>query len=128
MLGVHIAIAAFIVFFTIAIPTGARLGWVFVRLFWWRVAHLVAMGIIALQKMMGDACFLSVWERHLVDIANQVPHAAPAFQSFGERVLYWNLPLWFFSWLYGLLFVFVVAMWFFVPPKRKGDLPVAPYK
>ena len=117
ILAVHIAIAGFIIFGTVAIPLGARLGWPFVHVFWWRLAHLVAMGAVAVQKLLGNSCFLSVWERQLVDISNQVPHAAPAFQSFGEHVLYWNLPLWFFAWLYGLMFAFAIVMWFVVPAR-----------
>jgi hypothetical protein len=118
VLGFHIAIASFIVFFIVAIPLGGRLGWVFIRLFWWRCAHVAAMGVVAAQKALGNACFLSVWERRLVDIANEVPHHAPVFQAIGERVLYWNLPLWFFTWLYACLFAFVIALWFVVPPKQ----------
>lgn len=122
VLAVHMAIAAFIVLGTIAIPLGARFGWVIVRMFWWRLAHLIAMGAVALQKLLGDSCFLSVWERHLVDIASEIPHRPPTFQSFGEHVLYWNLPLWFLSVLYSLMFVFVAIMWFVVPPRQKRTI------
>jgi hypothetical protein len=117
ILAVHIAIAAFVVFGIAAIPLGARLGWPFVRVFWWRLLHVAAMFAIALQKLIGNACFLSVWEFHLVDVADRIPHAVPVFQAIGERVLYWNLPLWFFAALYTALFLYVVAMWFAVPPR-----------
>ncbi len=119
VLALHMAIAAFIVLGTVAIPLGARFGSVIVRILWWRFAHLIAMGAVALQKLLGNSCFLSVWERRLVDIASEIPHRPPAFQSFGEHVLYWNLPLWFFSALYSLMFVFVATMWFVVPPRQK---------
>lgn len=121
VLAVHIAAAGFIVFGLIAIPLGAWLGWPFVHGFWWRGFHVVAMGLVAAQKLLGNSCFLSVWEFRLVDIASRVPHQTPAFQSFGEHVLYWNLPLWFFAWLYAALFVFVIYLWFRVPPRRRGQ-------
>lgn len=117
VLAVHIVVAGFIVFGLVAIPLGARIGWPFVYIFWWRTLHLAAMGIVALQKLLGSACFLSVWEFRLVDIASEVPHRIPAFQSFGEHVLYWNLPLWFFAWLYAALFVFAIVLWLRVPPR-----------
>ncbi len=120
VLAAHIVAAAFIVFGIIAIPIGARLGWSFVYVLWWRLLHVAAMGIVAIQKLLGNSCFLSVWEFRLVDIASRVPHATPAFQSLGEHVLYWNLPLWFFAWLYAALFVFVIFLWFRVPPRRSG--------
>jgi hypothetical protein len=119
-LAVHIAIAGFVVFGIAAIPLGARLGWPFVYVFWWRLLHLGAMGIIALQKLLGNSCFLSVWEFHLVDLASRIPHPTPLFQTIGEHVLYWNLPLWFLAVLYTALFAFVGVMWFVVPPRLKG--------
>jgi hypothetical protein len=119
ILAVHIAIAGFVVFGLVAIPLGARFGWPFVHIFWWRLLHVAAMGIIALQKLMGNSCFLSIWEFRLVEIASRIPHPTPLFQTIGEHVLYWNLPLWFFAALYSVLFVFVVALWFVVPPSAK---------
>ncbi len=118
VLAIHILIAGFIVFGIIAIPLGARLGWPWIHIFWWRLLHIAAMGIVAAQKLMGNSCFLSTWEFHLVSIAREVPHHTPVFQSLGEHVLYWNLPLWFFACLYTALFVFVIALWFITPPRR----------
>ena len=75
VLAVHVTIAAFILFGLVAIPIGARLGWVFVYGFWWRLAHSVAMGAVAGQKLIGGACFLSVWEDRLLAMAGS--SAAP---------------------------------------------------
>jgi hypothetical protein len=118
VLAVHIFIAGFIVFGIAVIPLGMRLGWPFIYIFWWRLLHLGAMGLVATQKLMGNACFLSIWEYRLVNVADELPHHVPAFQSIGDRVLYWNLPLWFFAALYSVLFGFVIALWFLAPPKR----------
>lgn len=117
VLAVHLAVALFIVFGLVAIPLGAQLGWQFVYAFWWRMLHLVAMGAVAVQKLFGDSCFLSVWEFHLLDIARRVPHQMPIFQALGERVLYINLPLSFFVILYTALWLFVIILWFRVPPR-----------
>ena len=119
VLAVHIAAATFIVLGIIAIPIGARLGWPFVYALWWRLPHVAAMGIVALQKLLGNACFLSEWERRLIDIADRIPHATPGFQAFGEHLIYWNLPLWFFAWVYTALFIFVLYLWFRVPPRKR---------
>jgi hypothetical protein len=118
VLAVHLLIAAFIAAGLVVIPLGARLGWGFVRIPWLRGAHAAAMGVVALQKVAGRACFLTVWEERLAAAAAAVPHSTPAFLTFGERILYWNLPLTFFTWLYGLLFAWVVALWFLVPVWR----------
>ena len=120
VLAVHLMIASFIVLGIIVIVLGGRLGWAITYIFWWRLVHLVAMGAVAVQKLMGNACFLSRWERGLLDMAGAVPHAMPAFQTLGDHVLYWNLPLAFFVWLYGALFAVVIALWFIIPPRRRA--------
>ncbi len=119
ILAVHLLIAGFIVAGLILIPLGARLNWGFVRIPWLRGMHVAGMAVVALQKVAGRACFLTVWEERLEAIAATVPHATPALQAFGERVLYWNLPLAFFAWLYVLVFILVVGLWFAVPVSRR---------
>ena len=117
VLAVHIVIAGFVIFGIAAVPLGIKFGWPFIYVFWWRLLHIIAMGAVALQKLMGNSCFLSIWEFRLVDIAGRVPHPTPVFQNIGEHVLYWNLPLWFFAALYTALFIFVLVMWFVAPPR-----------
>jgi hypothetical protein len=117
VLAVHLASAGFIVFGLIAIPLGALLRWQFVNEFWWRLLHMVAMGAVAIQKLLGNSCFLTIWEVRLLDVARRAPHPTPFFQAFGERILYVNLPLSFFVVLYTALWLFVIFLWFRVPPR-----------
>jgi hypothetical protein len=58
----HVVVIAFNVFGLVAIPLGAWSGWKFVRVFWWRALHLGLLGIVALQAVLGQACFLTIWE------------------------------------------------------------------
>lgn len=118
VLAVHLAAASFIVFGLVAIPLGARLGWAFVYGSWWRLAHLITMSAIALQKQLGNSCFLSQWESRLMELAQRASHMTPLFQAVGDRILYIDLPLWFFTGLYTMLWVYVIALWFVVPPRR----------
>jgi Protein of Unknown function (DUF2784) len=58
----HVVVIAFNVLGLVAIPLGAWGGWKFVRVFWWRALHLGLLGIVALQAVLGQACFLTIWE------------------------------------------------------------------
>ena len=65
ILAVHFAFVAFMLFGLLTIPLGGLLGWRWVREPWWRWAHLLGMGIVALQALLQEPCFLTVWEADL---------------------------------------------------------------
>jgi len=65
ILFVHLAIVAFNVFGLVVIPLGKWLRWNFVRDFWWRFAHVLTLAVVALQAVLGRACFLTIWENAL---------------------------------------------------------------
>jgi len=117
VLTVHIGVIVFIVFGLIAIPIGGRLGLEFVRALWWRGMHLSLMGVVAVQKLLGRACFLTVWEGRLMQRANPIARV-PAVHLWAERLIYLDLPLWVFTVAYAVLFAYVLALWFAVPPRR----------
>ena len=68
---VHFAIVAFNVFGLVAIPFGKWLRWEFVRGFWWRFFHVLSLAVVALQAVLGRACFLVVH-----DASSTSQHAA----------------------------------------------------
>ena len=116
VLTIHALIALFVVIGMIAIPLGAGRAWPIVTSVWWRGAHLGVVIIIALQKVAGAACFLSVWEFDLLDRAGIVTADMPFAQSLLTRIMHWDLPLWFFTVLYLAVLGYTVLMWRLVPP------------
>jgi Protein of Unknown function (DUF2784) len=72
ILGLHVIVIAFSVFGLVAIPLGAWGGWRGVRVFWWRALPMSVLGIVALQAMLGRACFLTIWENDLLRLAGPV--------------------------------------------------------
>jgi len=118
VLTIHALVALFVVFGMIAIPLGARLRWPFVYSIWWRSAHLGIVILIALQKVLGQTCFLSVWEFDLLDRAGRSVEHMPAAQSLLTRIIHWDMPLAFFTALYLAVFVYTLLLWYVVPPRR----------
>lgn len=111
------AIALFVIFGVLAIPVGALRHWPFVFEFGWRSAHLAVASAIAVQKMMGDTCFLSVWEFNLLDRARLANAQVPLIHTWAINIMHWNMPLWFFTVLYVATLLYIVWLWRAVPPK-----------
>lgn len=119
VLVVHLGVVAFNIFGMVAVPLGAWLRWRFVRGFWWRLVHLASLLVVALQALLGRACFLTIWQSGLE--AEQTSAAPPPMiATWINRLLYWPLPLWVFAALYVVVLVYVLLLWRWVPPRRRG--------
>jgi len=115
---VHLAIVVFNVFGLVVIPFGKWLDWAFVRGFWWRFAHVLTLAVVALQAVLGRACFLTIWETALrasADPAEPVPMIA----TWVNGVLYWPLPLWLFAAGYVAVLLYALLLWRWVPPRLR---------
>ena len=119
ILAVHVLVIAFNVFGLVVIPLGAWRGWAWVRIYWWRLLHLVALAIVALQAVFGQACFLTIWQSALQQAAGEQGYREPLIQTWVNHLLFWNLPMAFFTALYVLVWIYVLLLWWLVPPKRR---------
>lgn len=113
----HVAIIAFNLFGLVAIPLGAWRAWGFVRIFWWRALHLGALFIVALQAVLGRACFLTIWENELTTRAGEAASHTPLIQGWVSRLVYWPVPLWVFAVIYVAIGAYAVLLWCLVPPR-----------
>ena len=113
----HIVVIAFAVFGLVAIPLGAWGGWKFVRVLWWRAMHLGLLSIIALQALLGRACFLTIWESEFLRRAGEAASNEPLVQRWVSQAIYWPLPLWFFAILYVAVCAFTLLLWWLIPPR-----------
>ena len=113
----HLVVVAFNVFGLIAVPLGKLLRWEFVRGFWWRFAHVLSLAVVALQAVLGRACFLTIWENALrADAGRDVP---PMIAVWINSVLYWPLPLWVFAAGYVGVLLYALMLWRWVPPRLR---------
>lgn len=112
----HFAIAAFLVFGMLLIPLGAYWHWSWVRAPRLRQIHAGLMVLIALEAFFHITCPLTVLEALLRHTA--APESFWADQL--SKILYWDLPLEFFTILYGCSVVWVLYLWKSVPPIKKS--------
>lgn len=117
ILVLHLLVVLFIVGGFVAIWMGAARGWRWVREPRFRLAHLCAMGIVALLALVDIPCPLTVLEEWLRT-------GAIGAQGFIEhwvgRLLYYNLPGWVFTLGYALFALLVLLTWRFVPPRKRN--------
>ena len=113
VLALHLAIIAFNVAGCVLIPIGAWRRWRWVCEFWFRLAHLLSLAAVALQALLGRACFLTIWQG---DVSG-ASHVQPLIASWINRLIYWPLPLWVFAVAYVVVFAYVIALWIFVRPR-----------
>ncbi len=113
VLAIHVAVIAFNVAGLVLIPLGAWRQWRWVRGFWWRLAHLLILATVAVQALAGRACFLTLWQSELTGNG----HPQPLVAAWIDTVIYWPLPLWFFTVLYIAVWLYVAILWWRIPPR-----------
>ena len=118
MLFIHVLFVAFIVFGLLLIFAGKFFSWSWVRNPWFRLAHLVGIGIVVLQSWLGIICPLTIWEISLRSNAGDAVYTGSFISHWLETLLYFQLPEWVFIVCYTAFGVLVVASWFWVRPRR----------
>jgi len=113
VLALHLGVILFNVFGLVAVPLGAWRGWRFVRVAWWRYLHLGALAVVAVQAVIGRACFLTLWQDALRGVSG---NETPLIMGWVDRLIYWRLPVWFFAVLYVLAWCYALALLWLVPP------------
>jgi hypothetical protein len=112
VLALHLIVINFNLFGLVAIPLGGALKWRFVRWRWWRALHLASLAVVALQALAGRACILTLWQDQLSGFGS----GPPLIMRTVNRLIYWPLPVWMFAAGYAAVFVYVLALWWIVPP------------
>jgi hypothetical protein len=124
ILAVHLIVISFNLFGLAVIPLGAWRNWSWVRVFWWRALHLFTLSIVAIQAMLGRDCFLTTWQSQMQEAAGRAGYRQPLIQTWLNHLLFWHLPLAFFTAVYILVWIYVLVLWWKVPPGR-GQIPDA---
>ena len=117
LLVLHVGFVVFVVVGLVLIWLGGALGWWWVRNPWFRVAHLIGIGIVVLQAWLGQICPLTIWEMALREKAGDATYAGSFIQHWLHELLYYEAPMWVFAVCYTVFGLLVVASWYFVRPR-----------
>ena len=124
LLFIHVLFVIFIVFGLVLILAGGALSWRWVRNPWFRLLHLAATVVVAVQSWFGVICPLTAWEMALRSKAGDAVYAGSFISHWIEELLYFQAPLWVFAVCYTIFALLVVVGWYWVRPRpfsQKGD-------
>ncbi len=117
----HAIVVLFIVGAVPVIWCGYFRGWGFVRNFWFRIVHLLLMGVVALESILSISCPLTVWEDALRTRSGAEPmHPNGFIAHWLHQLLFYDFPAWVFTLTYLVFFILVLATFFWVRPHPRG--------
>lgn len=118
LLLLHVLFVTFVVAGLILIYIGYSARWLWVRNPWFRLFHLIGIGIVVLQSWLGVRCPLTIWEMALRAEVGIETYSGAFIQHWLQALLYYSAPGWVFVTAYSLFGVLVLASWFLIRPYR----------
>jgi Protein of Unknown function (DUF2784) len=117
VVAVHAAYVAFVVIGFGAILLGSACGWRWVRNPWFRIAHLIAIGLVCVEALTGVACPLTTLENRLRALGGERTYAGAFIGKLLDRLIFYDFPPWVFTLAY-LGFGALVLITFIIAPPR----------
>ena len=114
---VHAGFVAFVVFGLLAIVLGLLLRWGWVRNFWFRAAHLLAILVVVGEALAGVMCPLTTWENQLRQQAGEQSYPGDFIGYWAHQLIFFDAEPWVFTAGY-VLFGLTVLVVFLVGPPR----------
>ena len=108
----HFCIVFFLVFGLVALPIGCLRNYSWTRNSKLRAAHLLLMGFVTLETILGLTCPLTMLE----NILRQIEHQQSFVSYWLSHFIYWDLPTYFFVALYSACFIWSLIFWKVHPP------------
>jgi hypothetical protein len=123
----HATYVSFVVFGLAAILLGVVFRWSWVRNIWFRAIHLIAIGIVVGESLLGVPCPLTVWEAQLRKIAGQTAYTGDFLGHWAHQLIFFRADPWVFTLIYTLFGLAVLVAFFLAPPRRsRRDKPIGP--
>lgn len=117
ILFLHVFVVVFNVLGLILILLGYILKWSWVRNPWFRVVHIVVIGIVIIQSWVGVVCPFTNLEMALRSKAGETVYSGTFISHWLESILYYQASPWVFVFIYTVFGAFVIASWFIVRPR-----------
>jgi hypothetical protein len=122
----HASYVMCVVLGLVVILVGVVLNWSWVRNFWFRMIHLLMIGIVVFESLAGIPCPLTVWEKQLRTRAGQVSYTGDFLGYWAHRLIFYQAPTWVFTLVYTLFGLAVMAAFVMAPPRLPGRSRVEP--
>jgi hypothetical protein len=113
----HVGVVLFIVASLPLILLGGALRWRWVRTWWFRALHLLAIVVVVGQSWAGIMCPLTTLEQALRRQAGQVSYEGDFIAYWLSKLLFFQAPPWVFIVVYTIFGALVLLGMVFVRPK-----------
>lgn len=117
IVAVHAAYVGYIVLGLLAILIGAVCRWSWVRNPWFRLTHLLAIAIVALEAAWGIDCPLTVWEYALRQQAGQAVSGDSFVGRCLHSLIFYDCPPGVLDAVHIGFALLVLGTFFLVPPR-----------
>jgi hypothetical protein len=119
ILMIHALFVAFVIFGLVLIVIGVAQRWQWIRNPRFRVAHLIAIGIVVVQAWLGSTCPLTLWENSARQAGSGIGYTGSFIQHWLHQIIFYDFEPWLFTLAYTLFGILVVLAWILAPPTRK---------
>ncbi len=120
---VHVLFVVFILGGLLLILFGGYCHWHWVRNPWFRLSHLLAIGIVVAQSWFGVICPLTTLEMSLRHQAGDATYGGTFIAHWLHAILYYEAPAWTFVVCYTGFGALVVLSWSKVRPRPFTEQP-----
>jgi len=125
VLVLHAGVVLFVVGGLVCVLVGNARDWHWVNAFGFRVAHLLAIVVVALQAWAGVVCPLTTLESWLRVQGGSAGYATSFIGHWVQQLLFYQAPTWVFTLVYSVFGAVVAATWWYFPPKRSSTQAAA---
>jgi len=112
----HFLVVCFVIFGLILLFPGKILRWHWVRNPWFRLTHLVTIGVVVFQSWFGIVCPLTTLEMWFRERAGEAVYSSTFVSNWIGRLLFYEAPPWVFAISYTIFGLLVLVSWFWVRP------------
>ena len=115
---IHLFYVLFAVGGEVIILVGAIFRWKGIKNPLFRISHLVAVGLVAVEAATGINCPLTVWEYDLRQLTGQAMEKNLSFIARLVRlIIFYNFPFWVFTVMHIAFGLLVVFTYILIPPR-----------
>jgi hypothetical protein len=115
---VHAAYVATVVGGLLLVLIGALCGWRWIRNFWFRIVHFLMIAVVAGEALTGIVCPLTQWESDLRVAGGEGELPGSFVGRAVHAVMFYDLPEWLYTIVYGVFALAVLAALIWAPPER----------
>ncbi|MCW5661368.1 MAG: DUF2784 domain-containing protein [Burkholderiaceae bacterium] len=119
VLVLHVALVLFVVGGLVLVLVGNRRRWNWVNRWWFRLAHLAAIGVVVAEAWFGMVCPLTTLEMALRARAGASTYSGGFIEHWLQWLLYYDAPPWVFTLGYSAFALLVLWAWWRYPPRRR---------